>query len=267
MTAPGEALVEQLGRARLAGRPLEDAEGLLAGADEATGYDTQSRLAAFLAAHGQGEHAGYKIGATAKGMQELLGVSGPVYGHILSDNVLLPYGTFACNLASGPGVECEIAFRLGEDVPAASTPLTRDEVAARIDAVMPAIEIVENRYGDFRRCSVALLAADDFFHKACVIGEAVSDWRAIDLPGVTGRVSLDGEQVQTGRGEEVLGHPLDAVVWLSDKLAQRGQGLKAGQIVMTGSMTPVHWIETLPCRIAVEIEGLGTASVRLTERS
>jgi 2-keto-4-pentenoate hydratase len=260
-------LVGMLGRARLAGRPLTGADSLLASADADDGYDIQARLAAWLTAHGQGGLAGYKIGATAKGMQDVLGVPGPVYGHILAGNLYRPADTVACNRGCGPGVECEIAFRLGGDLAPSSTPFTRDDVAARIDAAMPAIEIVENRYGDFRACGIALLAADDFFHKACVPGDAITAWRAIDLPACAGRVSVNGEPVETGHGRAVLGHPLDAVVWLADRLAARNTGLKAGQIVMTGSMTPVHWIDSWPSAIEIAIEGLGASSVNLTGRS
>jgi 2-keto-4-pentenoate hydratase len=262
-----EGLVERLGRARLEGQPLADAGRLLPAEGSGDGYGIQAELAAWQTAHGRGELAGYKIGATAKGMQALLGVPGPVSGHILSGNVVKPGAAFACNPGCKPGVECEIAFRLGDDLAPASSPFTRDDVAARIDAVMPAIEIVENRYGDFRQCSTALLTADDFFHKACVPGAAVLDWRDIDLPATAGRTSVNGAWVETGRGREVLGNPLEAVVWLANKLARRRTGLKAGQIVLTGSMTPVHWIDALPSRIAIEISGLGASSVNLTDQS
>lgn len=260
-----DRLVELLGRARLGGQPLADAVTLLATADGEAGYDIQTQIAVWLSAHGQGDLAGYKIGATAKGMQEVLGVPGPVYGHVLSGNVLQSSAKYACNPDCRPGVECEITFRLGEDL--TSSPFTRDQVAKCIDAVIPAIEIVENRYGDFRNCSLGLLTSDDFFHKACVLGEPVLDWRGIDLPDTAGRASVNGEWVETGKGRDVLGHPLDAVVWLANKLAERDTCLKAGQIILTGSMTPVHWINRYPSKCAIEIKGLGESSVTLTNRS
>ena len=243
---------------------MENAGQLLPAADGDVGYDIQAVLANWLTERGQGNLAGYKVGATAKGMQEALNVSGPVYGHILSGNVLQSGGFFACNLDSRPGIECEIAFRIGDDLPPLAAPYTRDHVAGVIDAAIPAIEIVENRYGDFRHCSLALLTADDFFHKACVLGDPVPDWREIDLPQTVGRTSINGEWVETGRGSDVLGHPLEAVVWLANKLAERGTGLKAGQIVMTGSMTPVHWIDGVASQTSIEITELDKSSVTLT---
>ena len=112
-----------------------------------------------------------------------------------------------------------------------------------------------------------MLTADDFFHKACVLGDPVLDWQAIDLAEVVGRTSINGKWEETGEGRDVLGHPLEAVVWLANKLAERKTGLKAGQIIMTGSMTPVHWIESLPSECVIDITGLGESSMRLTERS
>ena len=259
-------LVEPIGRARLAGRPLENAGQLLQAADGEFGYDIQSALADWLTAHGQGNLAGYKVGATTKDMQAALNVTGPVYGHILSSNVLQSGRTFACTPDSRPGIECEIAFRFGEDLPLSSSPYTRDQVAERIDAVIPAIEIVENRYGEFRQCSLALLTADDFFHKACVLGDPIPGWRKIDLPETIGRTCVNGAWVETGQGSNVLGHPLEAVIWLANKLAERDTALKAGQIVMTGSMTPVHWIDDFPSDNTIEIIGLGQCSVELTAR-
>jgi 2-keto-4-pentenoate hydratase len=233
--------------------------------NSAVGYDIQFQLAAWLTAHGQGALAGYKIGATAKGMQEALGVPGPVYGHVLSGNVLTPGASFSCNPECCPGVECEIAFRLAEDLRPQSKPHDRNSVAVAIDAVLPTIEIVENRYGNYRACSLALLTADDFFHKACVIGEPVTGWRDLDLKSSQGCLVRDGDPAEIGVGSDVLGDPLNVVVWLANKLAERGEGLKAGQIISTGSMTPVHWIDNLPARIDIRIDGVGTSAVVLVE--
>lgn len=260
-----DGLIETLGRARLEARPLPDAPGLLPPDSSEVGYELQARLAAWFGDHSQGSVAGYKIGATAQGMRDLLGVSGPVYGHVMSKNILSSGSTFTGNPACQPGVECEIAFRLAEDLRPQSKPHDRNSVAVAIDAVLPTIEIVENRYGNYRACSLALLTADDFFHKACVIGEPVTGWRDLDLESSQGCLVRDGDPAETGVGSDVLGDPLNAVVWLANKLAERGEGLKAGQIVSTGSMTPVHWIDNLPARIDIRIDGVGTSAVALVE--
>lgn len=262
-----DGLIETLGRARLEDRPLPNARGLLPSESSEVGYDLQAALSAWFGDHSQGCVAGYKIGATAQGMRDLLGVSGPVYGHVRSKNILPPGSIFTGNPACQPGVECEIAFRLAEDLRPQSKPHDRHSVAVAIDAILPTIEIVENRYGDYRACSLALLTADDFFHKACVVGAPVTAWRDIDLAACTGHVAVDGTQVETGRGSEVLGDPLNAVVWLANKLAERGVGLKAGQIISTGSMTPVHWIKRLPAEIEITIGGVGTSAVSMDSAS
>ena len=254
-----DALIELLGQARLDGQKVPLGTPPLNG----SGYNAQQQLAEWLVSRGQGTHSGYKIGATTKVMQALLGVPGPIFGHVLSANVFNSGTSFKCNPACNPGIECEIVFRLGTNLPVAGAPYTREEVVDCIEAIIPAIEIVENRYGDYRIRDIALLTADDFFHKACVLGTPINDWRDINLLSCCGQVIVNGEAVETGYGREVLGDPLEAVVWLANTLAERGAGLSVGQIVSTGSMTQVHWIKNLPQMIEICIEGLGLCAVEL----
>jgi 2-keto-4-pentenoate hydratase len=149
-------------------------------------------------------------------------------------------------------------------VPASNSPWTRNGLLDYMAAVMPAMEVVENRYGDFRSRGIGVLIADDFFHKSCVLGEPAQDWRELDLAAAGGRLLVDGAEVETGRGSDVLGHPLEAVVWLANTLAGQGKTLEAGAVVLTGSMTPLHWLEGFPCRVEAVIEGVGACALELT---
>lgn len=250
---------ETLGAARHAARPVpalpdEDVPGTVADA-----YETQAALADWLTAHGRGTPVGWKVGATTAHMQTYLGVDGPAFGRILAANrhdsgVSLPADAF-CH----PGIECEIAVRLGDDWRAG--PFTRSAAANRVAAVFPAIEIVENRYGDFLARGAPTLIADDFFHKACVAGPETADWRDIDLAAVAGRTLVEGIEKGAGRGADVMGHPLEAVAWLAGALHAQGRHLAAGQIVLTGSVAPVIWLESFPCRAEIGLDGLGPVSV------
>lgn len=259
-----EDIVETLGTARLAGRPLPDLADGQRPATEADGYAVQSRLAAWFQSNGQGAVAGYKIGATTAAMQEYLGVSGPSYGRVMESNAHPSPASMPGNRRCKSGVECEVAVRIGEDVPALDTPWTRHGLLDHIAAVLPAIEVVENRYGDFRSRGIGVLVADDFFHKSCALGEPAADWRELDLAAAEGRLLVDGAEAQAGRGGDVLGHPLEAVAWLANTLAGQGRTLEAGAIVLTGSMTPLHWLDGFPCRVEAVIEGLGSCALDLT---
>lgn len=254
---------EILGRARLAHAAVPELSDDLTPEGAAEGYEVQAALGAWFMAHGQGERVGYKVGATTRVMREILGVTEPAFGGIFAANVLPSPARVTPGADVVTGLECEIAFRLGADIAPSGLPVTRRDVVDCIDCVMPAIEIVENRYGDFSARGLGVLVADDFFHKACVLGEPVDYRPDFALEEVEGRMILEGATLHTGFGSEVMGHPLEAVAWLANKLAEQGGKLRAGEIVMSGSLTPVHWIEIYPRHARVELDGIGACRVSL----
>ena len=136
-----------IGGARLAAAPVPD----LADADRperiADGYSVQAALHDYFREHTGSTLAGWKIGATTGSMQAYLGVDGPAWGRMMSDNVYENGTSLAASGFCNPGIECEIGLRIGAD--ATGGAYTRDSVGDIVDTVFPAIEIVENRYGDF----------------------------------------------------------------------------------------------------------------------
>jgi 2-oxo-3-hexenedioate decarboxylase/2-keto-4-pentenoate hydratase len=133
------------------------------------------------------------------------------------------------------GMECEIAVRLSRDLPPQSLPYTRETVAPAVAEVMAAIELVDERYENYRTLGIPTLVADDFFNAGCVLGKPVSDWRHLDLAALTGRAIINDIEVGRGVGAMVLGHPLNALAWLANAQAEHGlPGLKAGEFVMLG---------------------------------
>ncbi|MGB0629456.1 MAG: 2-keto-4-pentenoate hydratase [Alphaproteobacteria bacterium] len=226
------------------------------------GYAVQKALHDYLRKNGQGDLAGWKIGATTATMQDYLGVTEPAYGRIMSGTMIDSGSTLSAAGFCNPGIECEIAVRIGRD--SNGDGYSREAVAELIDAVIPAIEIVENRYGDFEDRGTPTLIADDFFHKACVLGPEQTDWRSLDLAAITGRVRIDGEEKAEGKGAAVMGHPLEAIAWLANLLGTQGEELKAGDLIMTGSVTPVMWLDSFPCRAEIEFDRLGMAALELT---
>ena len=99
------------------------------------------------------------------------------------------------------GVECEIAVRLARDLGPTSSPFSTDEVAASIGAYLPAIELVDDRYEDWRIIGTPTLVADDFFSAGCVLGNACDRADAPDLALAIGRTFVNGACVGTGRDE------------------------------------------------------------------
>ena len=158
------------------------------------------------------------------------------------------------------GVECELAVRLATDLPAADAPYDRDAVAAAVAGVMPAIEVVDDRYADFRALDAPTLVADDFFGAGCVLGTA-APLVGLDLAVLKGSMSINGENVGTGIGRDILGHPLEALAWLANARTERGRGLKAGNFVLLGSLVETKWVDAGDV-VEIAIEGLGTATAR-----
>jgi 2-keto-4-pentenoate hydratase len=131
-----------------------------------------------------------------------------------------------------PGCEPEICVRLARPIAAGAD---ADAVRAAIEVCYPALEIVELRC-DLRR-DMALALADNAAQKAIVLGAPVRMGDAPDLAGIETRVQVNGVELASGLGAAVLGHPLNAIVWLAGKLPAYGQALQAGDLVMTGSFT------------------------------
>ena len=207
--------------------------------------------------------AGYKIGCTTTVMQEFLEINQPCGGSIQVTDVhkspaMLPHNRF-----HRVGVECEIAVRLGHDLPPDEAPFTRVAVTGAVATCMSAIEIVDDRYVDYSSLDAATLIADDFFGAGCVLGPALTNWQTLDLAKISATMRVNEREVGRGKGAQVMGHPFEALIWLADTLAQVGQGLKKDQIVLTGSIVETQWVAQGDT-ITVTVNGLGTAKVSFT---
>ena len=145
-------------------------------------------------------------------------------------------------------------MRLGRDVTGEA------DVAEAIEAYLPAIEIVDDRYADWRTLGAPTLIADDFFAAGCVLGAPVPRAQAPDLLAVTGRAILNGVEVASGSGADVLGHPHHALAWLAGHLAGQGLHLRAGDIVLTGSLVKTLWLAAGEA-VVMRLEGLGEVAV------
>lgn len=206
-----------------------------------------------------GQRIGWKIGCTTAVMQRFLGIPEPCEGGIFQANVQDSPGRFPAAAHHRIGVECEIAVRIGRDLPPGAH--GRDVLAAAVDAVLPAIEVVDDRYADFAALGAPTLLADDFFQAGCVLGVPVTDWRGLDLAALSGRMWVGGTEVGSGHGRDVLGHPLNALAWLAGTLARRGRGLLAGEIVLLGSLVQTRW-PAPGAPVAIEIEALGRVEMQ-----
>lgn len=259
---PGPAAAA-LYAARLARRACGPLPAGVAPTDEATAAAVQVGLAALM---GVVRPAGFKIGATAPVMQAYLGLAGPAAGFMAAAHVHASGVTLDQAAYMGPGAECELCVRLARDLPPG--PCAPDTAAAAVGTVSAAIEIVENRYGpppagDLVAIGTPTLIADQVYHAEAVVGAADAGWRGRDLGRISGRILVDRMVRGEGRGEALLGHPMAALAWLAGSaVAAAFGGLRAGQVVMLGSVTPPIWLDG-PCEVVVRFDGLADAVVRL----
>jgi 2-keto-4-pentenoate hydratase len=225
--------------------------------DEAAAYAVQERLHGLLQArdHG-GAIAGHKIGCTTAVMQAFLRIPNPCAGGVLSGAVQRSPARFTHANFLHVGVECEIVVLLDADLPLAMAPFDRAKVATAVGACAAGMEIVDDRYVDYKSLDTPTLIADDFFDAAVVIGKPNSAWRELDLGALSGSTRINDIEVGRGKGADVMGHPLEALAWLANSLAARGQCLMRGQFVFTGSVVETKWVNRGD-QVVMRIDGLG----------
>src|ERR1700688_4119962 len=252
------AAAEIIAAARRNRTPLEPLVAGVAPATEADGYLIQDAVHELLAAD-VGARVGYKIGCTSAGMPQYLDIPHPCGGGVFAKGVHDSGVSLNTKDFIRVGVECEIAVRLARDLAATEGPFTAEWVAEAIDAYYPVIEIVDDRYVNWETMGAPTLVADDFFAAGCVLGEAVPRSAAPDLLEVIGRALINGKEVGQGTGADVLGHPHNALAWLANYLAADGKGLRAGEIVLTGSLVKTVWLNAGE-RVVMKLAGLGNVS-------
>jgi 2-keto-4-pentenoate hydratase len=205
---------------------------------------------------------GFKIGATGKRMQVYLGIDAPIAGFMQAEDVYRGHAELRFADFIKPGVECEVAVRLARDLPPG--PCSLEQALAAVGDFFAGIEIVENRYGDLKALGTPTLVADQMYHCAAVIGDRHGlDWRALDIGALRGRISLEDGTTDEGVTTDLLGHPLAGLAWLAGSAeAAAFGGLKAGQVVMLGSVTPPVWLSG-PAMVTVAFPPLPPVTVRL----
>ncbi len=223
--------------------------------DEA--YAVQDAFVA-LRAHRLGGISGYKIALSTPVMQQFVGVDTPQAGMILESRVLRSPARVRSADYVNLIVEFEIAVLAAEDLPAADAPFTRERVMQAVGAIMPALELADDRNADYAslRANPLDLIADNAWNEGVVLGQPVTDWRGIDLAAVRGAADLNGRRVGEGRGANALGHPFEAMAWICNHLAGLGRGLLRGEFVITGSLIATKTVKAGD-RVEFALEGLG----------
>lgn len=225
--------------------------------DAATAYDIQKLVVGHRLAGGT-RVVGAKLGLTSRAKQERMQVGEPIYGWLTADMVLPAEQPVDLAGFIHPRGEPEIGFLIGSAVEAPATALT---VLAATELVFGAIEIIDSRFEGFRFRHPDVVA-DNASSAALVLGGVARPPGALGDLRLLGCVLRDGGQVvATAAGAAVLGHPAQAVAWLVNQLAVRGEGLEPGAIVLSGALTDAFALRRGGV-LTAEFAGLGSVEAR-----
>ncbi len=196
---------------------------------------------------------GRKIGLTAKSVQTQLGVDQPDYGVLFSDMRIPDKGTLLPSQCIQPKAEAEIALILAKDIQ--STDVTVEEIIEATAYAVPAIEIVDSRIADWK-ITFADTVADNGSSAFFVMGDEQYKLEGLDLYTCGMVLEVNETVVSLGAGAACLGHPLKAAAWLASTLGAMGEGLKAGDVLLTGALGPMVTL-TPGDHVCVKIGGMG----------
>jgi 2-keto-4-pentenoate hydratase len=181
---------------------------------------------------------GFKVGSTSHEAQRALGTTEPGAGLLLGPFAHESPARIAIAPAHTPSVEGEFAFRLGRDLPPRAAPYAIGEVADAVSAVAGAIEVVGTRFtGGLAGKGRLLVTADCGANIAFVGGPWRHDWRSFVLKSHGVAMTINGAMRGAGTGERALGDPMNVLLWLANQQSAAARGLKAGEIVSTGTCT------------------------------
>lgn len=196
--------------------------------DLATAYRVQRELRSAA-----GPLVGWKLGVTSLAKQAQVGVDSPIYGFLAEAHAMSPGEPLETASLIQPRCEPEIVFVLGRDL--AGPHVSGADVLAATSGVAVGIEVLDSRFTDYR-FTMADVVADNTSAARFVVGAPVGpEGIDLDLVGVT--MEKNGEVVGTATGAASLGHPAEAVAWLARQLSAEGEGLRAGEIVLSGGLT------------------------------
>jgi 2-keto-4-pentenoate hydratase len=203
-----------------------------------------------------GPVAGLKIATTTKVMQQLMGIDHPCMGTIFAARVYAAPATIAKADYVNVRVECELAVRLGQGLPRAAQPYTREGVRAAVSHVMAAFELIEDRHADYKSSQALSLIADNAWNGGIVIGRAKALPAGMELDGIAGVLASNGREAGRGKTDD----PMGALAWLANTAVACGRPLEVGMVVITGSVIPTVDIAAGE-RLDFALEGVGETSL------
>jgi 2-oxo-hept-3-ene-1,7-dioate hydratase len=205
---------------------------------------------------------GHKIGLTSKAMRQLTGATEPDYGFIYDDWFALEGSAVSRAKMNRPLVEVELAFVMREPLRGPSVNVV--DVIRATDFVLPALEIVDSRYNARGKNTLVDSIADGAMCGFVVLGGRPADLRDVDVRRMSATLSINGDIMETGSAGAVMGNPLNAVVWLANKLHEFGVTMQPGDVILSGSFVKAIPFDAGDSIVAL-FDELGEVTLRVTE--
>ena len=206
-----------------------------------------------------GKLAGLKIATTTKVMQALMGIDHPCGGMIYERRVHASPTSIRLGDYMNVVVECELAVRMARTLPKTAAPYTREDVRAAVGAVMPAFELIEDRFADYKTSMALSLIADNAWNGGIVLGAAKPLPASLDLNGIQGLLKSNGKEVGNGKTDD----PLGALAWLANQAVECGRPMQTGMVAITGSVMVTVDIARGE-RLDFSLDGIGETSLTAT---
>ena len=257
MTGRLEAMAQHMWNARRARQNFVNLSDDLKPSSIAEAYQAQEvyhRLAEPMF----GPVAGVKVATTTKVMQDLMGITHPCGGAIFARTIHASPARISKGDFINLRIESEIALKLGQDMPATGAPWTGESVAPFVAGAMAAYELIEDRNAVYTETNAVSMIVENCWNGGVVIGAPRPVTRK-DVAGITGRQTLSGKPLGEGKSED----PFATLAWLANLLAERGRDLKAGMVVITGSLIPTFSI-AVGDRCVFTVDGLGECVMDVT---
>ncbi len=252
------AVARQLSGSWTAGTHIDALDTLWTPASRADGYAVQALWPELLGRR----VAGWKIAATSQAGQEHIAVSGPLAGPVFEHRVQADGATVSLATNRMRVAECEIVFRVAQDLSPRPQGWSRAEVLAAVESVHPGLEVPDSRFVHFERAGEARLIADCACMCDMVLGKGVDPAGRMDsLAALRVQAELSDGRRPEGVGSNALGDPAEALLWLVNELGSTGRTLEAGQFVTTGAcVVPIPVAPGVSLR--ADFGWLGTLSAR-----
>ena len=220
-------------------------------------YDIQRASIARRIERGE-KLVGMKMGLTSKAKMEQVGVHSPIYGHLTDPMVAGDGAELQRDNFIHPRVEPEVCFILGRDL---EGPVTPTEALGAVDGVCAALEVIDSRFKDFE-FTIVDVVADNASSSRIVLGSQRVPADTIDLGNLGMVLEHNGRPAQTGSSAAIYEHPLRSLAELANLLAERGERLEAGQLVMSGGATAAIHVDRGD-HVRAVVDQLGTVELFL----